>query len=165
MTEEKKGCSRTLADAVKENLPGTFTKLSTALLVWLFGTLVFLPAARGIDPTRTPLICSLIVLIGFSFFLFSSLGGLKCLLDASSNFLAGKYIKNRQKPMFSLQQSKIGMKCILYVVVTIIVYALYWPLLRALHPSLAGLVFIPVFLWMSWTIFRTISALIARTKQ
>ena len=165
MTEEEKEAHSVFADVFKENLPSTFTKISIALLVWLFGTLVFLPAAHRIDPTRTPLICSLIVLIGFSFFLFGAVGGLRRLLDATSNFLACEYVKNRQKPMFSLQQSNIGISCILYVVVTIIAYALYWPLLRALHPSLAGLVFIPVFLWMLWIIFRTINALIARGEQ
>lgn len=165
MIEEEKEARRILADVVKESLPGTFTKLSIALLVWLFGTLVFLPAAHRIDPTRIPLICSLIVLIGFSFFLFGAVGGLRRLLDVTSSFLACQYGKSRQKPMFSLQQSKVGINCILYVVVTIIAYALYWPLLRALHPSLAGLVFIPVFLWMLWIIFRTINALIARGEQ
>lgn len=165
MTEEEKEARRILADVVKENLPGTFTKLSIAILVWLFGTLVFLPAAHRIDPTRTPLICGLIVLIGFSIFLFGAVGGLRRLLDATSSFLAGEYRKSRQKPMFSLQQSKVGINCILYVVVTIIIYALYWPLLRALHTSLAGLVFILVFLWISWTIFRTITTLTTRGEQ
>jgi len=165
MIEEEKEARRILADVVKESLPGTFTKLSIALLVWLFGTLVFLPAAHRIDPTRAPLICSLIVLIGFSFFLFGTVGGLRRLLDAASSFLACHYGKSRQKPMFSLQQSKVGINCILYVVVTIIAYALYWPLLQVLHPSLAGLVFILVFLWMLWIIFRTINALIARGEQ
>lgn len=162
MTEEETESRRILADVIKENLPDTFTKLSVALLVWLFGTLVFLPAAHRIDPTRAPLICGLIVLIGFSLFLFSAVRGLMRLLDAASSFLAFEYKKRRQKPMFSLQQSKVGISCIVYVVVTIFIYALYWPLLRALHPSLAGLVFIPVFLWILWTIFRTIIALTAR---
>ncbi|MCK4320159.1 hypothetical protein KAW11_00945, partial [Candidatus Bathyarchaeota archaeon] len=66
-----------LADVVKEHLPNTFTNFSTAVLIWLFGVLVYLPLAHRIESIEVPLICGLTVLIGFSVFVFRGFDGFR----------------------------------------------------------------------------------------
>jgi len=152
-----------LADAVNEHLPSTFTNLSTAVLIWLFGVLVYLPAARRIEPIEVPLICGLTVLIGFSVFVFRGFEGLRRLLDASSGVLAYEYKRRREKVKSSIEQLKTVARCIVYVVAVLIIYGLYSPLLAAIYPSLNGLVFIPVILWIFWMIFKAVTTLTAGT--
>ena len=77
-----------LSIIAREQLPNTLTNISTAVLIWLFGALVFLPAAYRIAPRELPLACSLILLTGFSIFVFRAFGGLRLLLDATSDVLA-----------------------------------------------------------------------------
>ena len=50
-------------------------------------------------------------------------------------------------------------RCIVYVVAVLIIYGLYSPLLAAINPSLSGLVFIPVILWIFWMIFKSVTTL------
>lgn len=162
MSEREKARDESTSTA-KEHLPNTLINLSTAAIIWLFGALVFLPAAYRIEPVGLPLFCSLILLIGFSIFIFRAVDGLRRLLDAASGVLAYEYRRRRKEVKFSVGQLKTAVRYIAYVVITLIIYALYWPLLGSIHPSLSGLVFIPVFLWISWVIFRTVTALTTRT--
>lgn len=148
-----------LADAVKEHLPNAFTNLFTAVLIWLFGVLVYLPAARRIESIEVPLICGLTVLIGFSVCIFRGFDGFRRLLDAGSDVLAYEYRRRREKVKFSVDQLKTVARCIVYVVAVLIIYGLYSPLLVAIYPSLSGLVFIPVILWIFWMIFKAVTAL------
>ncbi len=148
-----------LADVVKEHLPNTFTNFSTAVLIWLFGVLVYLPLAHRIESIEVPLICGLTVLIGFSVFVFRGFDGFRCLLDAGSDVLAYEYRRRRKKVKFSIDQLKTVTRCIVYVVAALIVYGLYSPLLAAIYPSLSGLVFIPVILWIFWMIFKSVTTL------
>jgi len=148
-----------LADAVKEHLPNAFTNLFTAVLIWLFGALVYLPLAYRIESIEVPLICGLTVLIGFSVFVFRAFDGFRRLLDAWSDVLAHEYRRRREKVKFSVDQLKTVARCIVYVVAVLIVYGLYSPLLAAIYPSLSGLVFIPVILWIFWMIFKSVTTL------
>jgi len=148
-----------LADVMKEHLPNTFTNFSTAVLIWLFGVLVYLPLAHRIESIEVPLICGLTVLIGFSVFVFRGFDGFRRLLDAGSDVLAYEYRRRREKVKFSIDQLKTVARCIVYVVSVLIIYGLYSPLLATIYPSLSGLVFIPVILWIFWMIFKSVTTL------
>ena len=141
----------------REHLPSTLINLSTAVLIWLFGALVFLPAAYRIEPKGVPLACSVILLIGFSIFVFRAFGGLRLLLESTSDVLAYKYMR-RKKEKIPIEKLKTVVRCIIYVVAALILYALYSPFLTAIHPSLNGLVLITIVLWVFWMLFKTVNA-------
>jgi hypothetical protein len=145
-----------LISIAKEHLPSTVINLSTALLIWLFGVLVFLPAAYMIAPRELPLACGLILLIGFSIFVFKAFGGLRLLLEATSDVLAYEYMR-RRKTKIPIERLKTAVRCIIYVVVALILYALYSSFLAAIHPSLSGLVLITIVLWIFWMLFKTVN--------
>ncbi len=147
-----------LASAMREHLPDTLINLSAAALIWLFGALVFLPAAGRIEPVVLPLACALILLIAFSIFIFKAYGGLRLLLEAASDVLAHEYIRWRKRTEIPVERLKVVVRCIVYVVAVLIVYVLYLPFLAAIHPSLAGLVLIPIVLWVFLMLLRAITA-------
>jgi hypothetical protein len=148
-----------LISIAREQLPSTLINLSAAVLIWLFGALVFLPAAYMIAPRGLPLACSLILLIGFSIFVFKAFGGLRLLLEATSDVLAYEYIQ-RRKAKIPVERLKTVVRCLIYVVAALILYALYSPFLAAIHPSLSGLVLITIVLWIFWMLFKAVNAVL-----
>ena len=153
-----------LISIAREHLPSTLINLSTAVLIWLFGALVFLPAAYRIEPKGVPLACSVILLIGFSIFVFRALGGLRLLLESTSDVLAYEYMR-RGKAKIPIEKLRTVVRCIIYVVTALILYVLYSSFLVAIHPSLSGLVLIVVVLWIFWLLFKTINTVLLDRHQ
>ena len=148
-----------LISVSREHLPDTLINLFVALLIWLFGILVFLPAAYSISPRGLPLLCSLIILVGFSLFIFRSFDGLQSLLNSTSDFLAYVYIRRRNAKVH-VERLKTASRSISYVITALILYLLYSPFLVAIHPALNGLVLIPIILWIFWTLFKTVNVML-----
>ena len=148
-----------LLSTAREHLPTTLINLFTAVLLWLFGALVFLPAAYRIAPRGLPLACSLILIIGFSIFVFKAFGGLRLLLEATSDVLAYEYMR-RRKAKVPIERLKTVVRCLIYVVAASILYVLYSPFLAAIHPSLSGLVLITIVLWIFWMLFKAVNAVL-----
>jgi len=148
-----------LISVSREHLPDTLINLFVALLIWLFGILVFLPAAYSISPRGLPLLCSLIILVGFSLFIFRSFDGLQPLLNSTSDFLAYVYIRRRNAKV-QVERLKTASRSISYIITVLILYLLYSPFLVAIHPALNGLVLIPIILWIFWTLFKTVNVLL-----
>ena len=146
-----------LISVAREHLPRTLINLSTAVLIWLFGVLVFLPAAYQIAPRELSLACGLILLAGFSIFIFKAFGGLRLLLESTPDVLAYEYIR-RRKAKISVERLKVVVKCTIHVVATLTLYVLYSPFLAVIHPSLSGLVLVTIVLWIFWTLFKTVNA-------
>ena len=143
--------------SAREHLADSLINLSTALLIWFFGALVFLPAAYRIERVGLPLACAVILLIGFSIFVFKAFGGFRLLLEVTSNVLANE-CKRRCKCEFTVERLRPVFRCLIYVVAVLIVFALYSPFLVAIHPSLGGLVFIPIVLWIFFMLFRILNS-------
>lgn len=143
-----------LASALKRLLPDTLTNLLTAALIWLFGVLVYLPAAGRITPVGLPLACALILLAAFSVFIFKAFGGLRLLLEAASDILARRYMKWRKETEMPMERLRAMARCAVFIATALILYALYSPFLSAIHPSLAGLVLIPIVLWILLMLLR-----------
>ena len=148
-----------LFSIAREQLPSTLINVSTAVLIWLFGVLVFLPAAHLITPRGLPLACSLILLITFSIFVFRAFGGLQLLLKATSDVLAYEYAR-RMKTKIPIERLRIVVGCLMFVAAILVLFALYSPFLVAIHPSLSGLVLITIVLWIFWRLFKAINALL-----
>ena len=148
-----------LISVSREHLPDTLINLFVALLIWLFGILVFLPAAYSISPRGLPLLCSLIILVGFSLFIFRSFDGLQPLLNSTSDFLAYVYIRRRNAKV-QVERLKTASRSISYIITVLILYLLYSHFLVAIHPALNGLVLIPIILWIFWTLFKTVNVLL-----
>jgi hypothetical protein len=156
----EKEARENLISVSRENLPDTLINIFAALLIWLFGVLVFLPAAKQITTRGVPLASTIIVLIAFSVFIIRAFNsGLIPLLDSTSDVMAYKY-KNWKKPKISIEKLKKASKNIVYVATALILYLLYSSFLLTIHPSLNGLALIPIILWIFWTILKTVNTVL-----
>ena len=114
----------------------TLHLLLTAMLIWLFGVLVFIPLANQLG-ANTQLVITLIVLAAFATLDFSALSGTKQLIDAFAAFPARKYLIKRGIPHDNAVEAT---KQLLYIAAIIIAYLLYYPFLAQLQPALNGII-------------------------
>lgn len=151
--QEKKALSK-LADMIEEYLPDSLINLSFAALVWLFGVLVYLPAAAKIDPFGLEIICSLIILLVFSTFLFRGLKTLPKLLESTSTVLAYKWLDIRKKKLTEsdVEKTRSWMYQLLNIIVVVIGFMFLSPLLSGINPSINGLAFIIALFFIMWII-------------
>lgn len=129
--------------------------LLSAILIWLFGNLVFIPLASSLN-WQTRAFCTLIFFVAFSFFIFKALPGLKKLIDSFSVFPARKY---GLKKGLTYENSLVLFRYVSYIVISIIFYLLYFPLLANFHFAVSGIVLILVLIGIFFLILRMLQIL------
>ncbi len=132
--EEMANFKRTL----REQGPRTFHLLLSALAIWLFSVLVFLPIASSIGQ-NVELVIVLITLVAFTLIISRAVWGFKNIVAAFSVFPARKYFI---KKGFSVETALGVAKLCLYIPCLVFFYLLYFPYLVLLHPAVNGLVLI-----------------------
>lgn len=149
-----------LNETLTKHLPSVTTNFFAALLIWLFGVLVFIPAAEQISSPQIPLATSLIIIIGFTFFIVRTIDkGLQKLVKSTAAVVSFKY-KNWKKPKISITQLFVAFKQMFYVATTLLIYLLYSPFLITINPALNGLVLIPIILWIMWITMKIINIML-----
>lgn len=133
--------------------PATFHVLLVALLIWLFGVLVFIPTANSIN-RMTGLFCSLVIFVAFSILIYKSISGFQKTIDAFSAILAKKYVKRLK---IKIEESITLFKNAAYIIFTLILYLLYLPLLINLHPAISGIALILILLWILFLALKILS--------
>lgn len=139
----------------------TVHNLLSALLIWLFGNLVFIPLAITLN-WQTGVVCTFIFFVTFTLFVLRALPGLKKLINAFSVFPARKF-SSRKK--LSYESSLILSQNILYIVLATIFYLLYSPFLANFHPSVNGIVLILVIIWIGVLASRILLILLPKTLE
>ncbi len=128
--------------------------LSTALLIWLFGVLVFIPIADTIS-AQTKVFVSLIVFISFTILLLKAVPRVKRLLEVFAIVLAKKF-----KFMKEEDGQIMVFKSFLQIMFIIFVYLFYFPFLNNFHPAINGIVLIVVLLWCFFLFFRILQIIL-----
>jgi hypothetical protein len=112
----------------------TAQNLLSALLIWIFGVLLFIPLATSIGST-TRLLCTVLILAGFTIFVAQAVGSFKNLIDAFAAIPARKYLVKRG---WNREDGIVVSKQGLYFIFTIILYLMYYPFLVNVHPAASG---------------------------
>jgi hypothetical protein len=132
----------------------TLHLLLSAMLIWLFGVLVFIPMAHSIG-WNVELVCTLTVLVAFTILISRTITGLKILIDAFSVFPARKYLI---KKGLARENAVAASKQILYMLSIVVLYLLYFPLLVRLNPAFSGIVLILVIIFVFFLALKTLRA-------
>jgi len=128
----------------------TIHRLLAALLIWLFGILVFIPLAESLNwQTRT--FVSLLFFLAFSFLTFKTLPSVKKLIDVFAFFPARKYGVTKG---LSYESTLILFRYLLYIICSLILYGFYAPFLIDFHPAVNGIILIAVLILIFSLILR-----------
>ncbi|RJS84884.1 hypothetical protein CW702_01885 [Candidatus Bathyarchaeota archaeon] len=137
---DRKGADRGNGSKLENKFSDMAVNLTAALLVWLFGVLVFLPLAVDVDPRGVAFLCSLIIIFAFSAFLFRGFRGFVEALDLASGVLALKWSEIKKiRGKRRVEKIRRKMRTLLYAFSVIVVYLLYLPFLCRIHPAVSGL--------------------------
>lgn len=132
--------------------------LLAALLIWLFGVLVFIPLAESLNwQTRT--FVSLLFFLAFSILIVKTLPGLKKLIDIFALFPAKKYGVTKG---LSYESALTLFRYLLYIICSLILYALYSPFLINFHPAVNGIILIVVLILIFSLILRIFPILLPK---
>ncbi|MCD6529173.1 hypothetical protein J7L06_02655 [Candidatus Bathyarchaeota archaeon] len=144
---------------IEKYLPDMLINLSTAILIWLFGVLFFIPTALSIEPSNLPILVGLIVLTAFTFFLSKSVKGFLTIIPPLVDRLAKKVAQEGRKDRstrFISWRTEKSIRAFVYSALIVIFYLLYMPLLSLISVQINGLVLIIVILWVLWILLKEI---------
>ena len=131
------------------------TSMLAALLVWLFGVLVFIPLAESLN-WQTRVLVSVLFFFAFSVLIIKTLPGLKRLIDVSAYLLARKYsvIKGLHR-----ENALAIFKHLLCIIYSLAFYGLYFPFLTSFHPAVNGIALIAVLILIFLLLLKVFSIL------
>lgn len=138
---------------IKETLHNSLEALNLlflALLIWLFGNLIFIPIANSLN-WQANLIVNLIIFCVFTFLIIRVFSPIKKLIAVLSVIPASKFFMKKGLNYF---ESSTVSKQILYLVCIIIVYLLYLPFLMNFHPAINGIILIVVVIWIFFLLLK-----------
>ncbi len=150
-----------LAQCLRNHGPAAFHNFLAALLVWLFGVLVFIPLANSLN-WQTGLLCSLVIFTAFTILMYQAILGFKKLIDAFSFLPARKYGLKRG---IAQEDALTLFKYVFYIIFALIVYALYFPFLTQFHFAISGIVLIVVLIWIFFLALRILSILSSKILE
>ena len=125
-----------------------------ALLIWLFGNLVFIPIANSLN-WQARIIVTLVLFGAFTILVIKALPTLKKLIDAFSIFPARKFF---MKKGLDYTESLIASKQVLYIISVVVLYLLYLPFLFNFHPAISGIALIIVIIWSFFSMLKILRA-------
>lgn len=139
-----------LTKLLKTQGTSTIHLLLFALLIWLFGVLVFIPIAAQLNWQAKTFI-SLIFFATFTALILRILPNLKKFVDAISVIPARKYFL---KKGLNQIESLIVSKQVMYIISLVILYLLYLPFLFNFYPAVAGVALIIVIIWIFFSLLQ-----------
>jgi predicted membrane chloride channel (bestrophin family) len=150
-----------LAQCLRVHGPSTFQNFVAALILWLFGVLVFIPLANSVN-WQTGLLCSLVIFTAFTVFMYRAVLDFKKIIDAFSFLPARKY---GFKWGINQRDASTLFKYFFYIVFALIVYALYFPFLISFHFAISGIVLIVLLIWIFFLALRILSILSSKILE
>ena len=153
--------------AVAEAGPRVALNVGVAILVWLFGNLVFIPISNGLFLGQYAVteIISLIVLATMAILILGVVVQVRRLSNATAGLVA--YIVGARKgevTQTELSNYRTAITGIVMVCVVALAFLLLSTNLSIIHPALAGIALIVVVLWAMLTLWRCGRALAAEIR-
>ncbi|XRO77691.1 hypothetical protein ACO3VM_03950 [Methanocaldococcus sp. 10A] len=137
---------------LKENVPQIIISLVIAGLIWLFGVLVFIPIADMLgNPylfglTALKPIISAIVFIALVYVFLKIVKDFGELMDGVADIIASKLARGRITDD-KLKRYRRGLRALAYLIVAIIAYLFFLPIIAGMSPVIAGIVLIILVIW------------------
>jgi hypothetical protein len=161
---ETKRASR---EAVAETLPKIVLDVSAAVLIWLFGKLVFLPIAEGIDFYGYPLpeFLNFVILVTLVVIMFKVIVDVRKFIDGLAGYTAIVIGADYDVTEEEVTHYKTALGGLFDVIVVSLAYTLLVDYFSGIHPALAGVTLLALVVWAIfklWSVVQSISGEIRR---
>jgi hypothetical protein len=147
-------------EALVGTVPSIMVGVIAAILLWVFGQLIFIPISQGIYWFGYPLteILTFIILVGLVIFVVRILADVRRAVDGIAGLAACEIGAPYDVTPSEVEHYKTALRGILYVIVVSLAFLLFSDYLARIHPALSGVVLIAIVVWAIFEIWRAVKA-------
>jgi len=148
-------------------LPSITVGVIAAILLWLFGNIIFIPIAEGIEWFGYPLpqILTFVILIALAAFVLKILVDVRQAVDALAGLAAVEIGAPADVTQTEVEHYTTAMRGIFYVIIVSLAFLLFSDYLARIHPALSGVVLLAIVVWSIFEIWRAVKAVSAEIKR
>jgi uncharacterized membrane protein len=148
-------------------LPSITVGVIAAILLWLFGNLIFIPIAEGIEWFGYPLpqILTFVILIALAAFVLKILVDVRKAVDALAGLAAVEIGAPTDVTKTEVEHYTTAMRGIFYIIIVSLAFLLFSSYLAMIHPALSGVVLLAIVVWAIFQIWRAVKAISAEIKR
>lgn len=153
--------------AITESLPTIILDVAAAVLIWLFGRLVFLPIAEGVDVFGYPLpeILNLIILVALMMIVLKILVDVRTFITGLTGWIAEKIGTSYDVTDDELNNIKKALVGLIEVVAMAFAYMLLTDYMAGIHPALSGVVLISFVVWAIFKLWGAVQAISTEIRR
>ena len=151
------------ARAVREVATRVVLSVGVAILIWIFGSTIFLPIAKGMTqqflgyPVHS--IISLIIVVAMAVFIFAVFIDIRRLTGALAGVMAYHVGKAEGKvDTDNYNNYRTALDGILYIVVVSLAYLLFANYLAEIHPAIPAVLLVLIVIWAIFALWRSVRA-------
>ena len=154
-------------EAIADTLPKVVLDVSAALLVWLFGKLVFIPIAEGIDFFGYPLpqILNFIILVALGIILLRIFVDVRRLIRGFAGYAAIEIGAPYDVSQEEVDHYRAALGGFFNIIVVSLSYLLFVEYLSGIHPGLSGFVLLIIVIWAIFQIWRIVQAVSSEIRR
>jgi hypothetical protein len=154
------------AKALREVGARVALSIVAAILIWVFGQIIFIPIAEGMQQIflgyPVDAIVSFILVITLAIIIFTVFIDIRRLTGAVAGVLAYELGKaSGEVSIESVRRYRTALDGILYVVVVSLAYLLFANYLGLIHPAIPAVVLILIVIWSVFALWRSCRAVAA----
>lgn len=154
------------AKALREVGARVVLSIGAAILIWVFGQMVFIPISKGLEqvflgyPVDT--IISFILVVVLAIIIFTVFIDIRKLTGGIAGVLAYQFGKaSGEVGVESFRHYRIALDGILYVVIVSLTYLLFAQYLGEIHAAIPAIVLILIVFWSVFALWRSCRAIAA----
>lgn len=157
---------RESAKAVREVGARVVLSVAAAILIWLFGSLVFLPIAQGMEQMffgyPVEAIVSFVIIVALAVIIFTVFVDVRRLTGGLAGVLAYQFGKvSGEVKIESYKHYRTALDGVLYVFIVVLTYLLFANYLAQIHPAIPAIVLILIVIWSIFALWRSARAIAA----
>ena len=154
-------------ESLMSALPSITVGVVAAILLWLFGNLVFMPIAEGIVWFGYPLpqILTFIILAALVLFVLKILVDVRQAVDALAGLAAVEIGAPTDVTTTEVEHYKTAMRGIFHIVIVSLAFLLFSDYIARIHPALSGVALIAIVVWAIFEIWRAVKAVSQEIKR
>jgi hypothetical protein len=152
------------ARAVREVATRVLLSVGAAILIWVFGTIIFLPIAKGMSqqflgyPVHS--IVSFIIVVAMAFFVFTVFIDIRRLTRGMAGLMAYHFGKaSGEIDVDNFDNYRNALDGILYIFVVSLAYLLFANYLAEIHPAIPAILLILIVIWAIFALWRSVKAI------
>ena len=154
------------AKALREVGARVALSIGAAIIIWIFGQLVFIPISKGMEQVflgyPVDAIVSFIIVVALAIIIFTVFLDIRKLTGGLAGVLAYEFGKaSGEINVESLRHYRIALDGILYVVIVSLAYLLFAGYLGEINAAIPAILFVLIVIWAVFALWRSTRAIAA----